>query len=85
MLKFSLVMFLIAVPTVAFAQPPMTMPNLNNPQAQANQRRQPPEAHTVKRGADAGSARSIPTPVLPGQSMSAVPQPPKPSRSDAIR
>ncbi len=49
--------------------------NLNNPQAQANMAGQPANAHAVP---GAGDAAAVPTPTLPGQSMSKIPQPPKP-------
>ena len=56
--------------TPAFAQnrpdtgaqgPTPSLPNLNNPQAEANQSQQPPGARTDPRS---GDAPSIPTPVL---------------------
>ncbi len=77
----------VASPWAAWAQKTTQMqePNLNNPQAQANQARQKPNAHRVNRGPGAGSVRAIPTPTLPGQEMSKIPQSPGVPHSDAIR
>ena len=78
---------LVTAPSSSWAQRTTQMrePNLNNPQAQSNEARQKPEAHRVRRGPGAGSARSIPTPTLPGQEMSKIPQAPGVPHSDVIR
>lgn len=85
-MKTALLAALLFAPSLARAQAATSMraPNQVDPQVQANERRQPPNAHRVEQGPGLGQANAIPTPTL-NTPMTKVPNPPGVPHSDPIR